>query len=262
MAWHPNPSTATRWARALTWSATVALVAAWPFAAQAAGSPAWQYQGDNGPDQWGRLRPAWAVCASGQRQSPVDIVGAQRKAAGALRFDYRAAPLRIVNDGHTVRVRYANGSRMLVGQDAHTLQQFHFHTPGGDRLGGEEFPMAMHLLHKSASGRLVSLVLLFRLGAENPALAELLPRMPAAGQPEKTLAGPPFNPAALLPASSAHYRYDGSLTAPPCTEGVGWIVMKQPLTLSASQLARLKQLFPPNARPVQPLHGRVVTEGD
>ena len=93
------------------------------------------------------------------------------------------------------------------------------------------------------------------------ALAELLPMMPARGQPEQVLTGTRFNPAHLLPKSTAHYRYDGSLTAPPCTEGVLWLVMKQPLTLSAAQLAQLKALFPPNARPVQPLHGRVVSEG-
>lgn len=230
--------------------------------AQAANSAHWQYSGEYGPDQWARMRPAWAVCGSGQRQSPVDIPGAQRASGAPLRFQYRPEALRIVNDGHTVRVRYRNGSHVVLGQEALALQQFHFHTPGGDRLKGEDFPMAMHLLHKGRSGQLVSLVLLFRLGEANAALADLLPRMPAAGQPEQTLAGTTFDPTRLLPKQTAHYRYDGSLTAPPCTEGVAWIVMKQPQSLSAAQLAQLKQLFPPNARPVQPLHGRVISEGD
>jgi carbonic anhydrase len=228
--------------------------------AAAAAPPHWEYSGETGPAQWGRLRPQWAQCERGQRQSPIDIVATRQQALPALRFEYRPAPLRIVNDGHTVRVRFDGGSRLLIGHEPHTLQQFHFHLPGGDKLRGEEFPMAMHFLHKSASGRLVSLVLLFRLGAENPALAALLPRMPGRGQPEQTLAAVQVDPARWLPAAQGYYAYDGSLTAPPCTEGVRWLVMKQPLELSEAQLARLAALFPHNARPVQPLHGRVVAE--
>ena len=240
-------------------SAAIALAS--PCSALAAVSPAWQYSGEYGPEQWARMRPEWKLCGSGLRQSPIDITVTPARSGSALAFHYQPEALRIVNDGHTVRVRYGKGSRMMLGREALTLQQFHFHTPGGDRLNGEDFPMAMHLLHKSAAGQLVSLVLLFRVGAEHPALAELLPRMPARGLPEKTLPGTLFDPSRLLPASTAHYRYDGSLTAPPCTEGVVWLVMKQPLTVSAAQLAQLKALFPPNARPVQPLHGRVVSEG-
>ncbi len=231
-----------------------------PLAAPAADSPHWQYSGEYGPAQWGRMRPDYALCERGQRQSPIDIVAAQRKTQPELQFQYRPAPLRIVNDGHTVRVRFGNGSQLLVGREGHTLQQFHFHTPGGDKLQGEEFPMAMHFLHKSASGGLVSLVVLFRLGAENPALAALLPKMPPGGQAERVLPGMQVDPAQLLPAAHGYYAYQGSLTAPPCTEGVLWLVMKQPLQLSAAQLAHLGQLFPNNARPVQALHGRVVTE--
>jgi carbonic anhydrase len=231
-----------------------------PLAAAAAEAPHWSYSGEDGPEHWGRLRPQWAQCERGQRQSPIDIVAARREPLPALQFDYRPAPLRVVNDGHTVRVRFARGSRLLIGGEAHALQQFHFHVPGGDKLRGEEFPMAMHFLHKSASGRLVSLVLLFRLGAENAALAALLPQLPARGEPERTVPGATVDPARWLPAVHGYYAYDGSLTAPPCTEGVRWLVLKQPLELSAAQLARLAALFPRNARPVQPLHGRVVSE--
>ena len=228
--------------------------------AQAVVTPQWQYSGVNGPAHWGALRPDYALCERGQLQSPIDIVEARRQARAPLQFRYRSAALRIVNDGHTVRVRFANGSRLLIGNHSLTPQQFHFHMPGGDRLRGEEFPMAMHFLHKSSAGRLVALVVLFRLGRENSALAALLPRMPGRGQPEQMLPAVQIDPAQLLPAVHGYYAYDGSLTAPPCTEGVLWLVMKQPLELSAAQLARLGQLFPNNARPVQALHGRVVTE--
>lgn len=239
------------------------VVCAWPLLGQAAPAPApaWDYSGDErGPARWGELSPAYALCGRGRRQSPIDIVAARRQALPALQFQYRSAPLRLVNDGHTVRLRVANGSRLLVDGQPLTLQQLHFHLPGGDRLQGEEFPMAMHFLHKSRAGQLVTLVVLFRQGAENAALASLLPKMPPPGQPEQTVPGTLLEPARLLPAQPGYYRYDGSLTAPPCTEGVLWIVMRQPLELSAAQLARLGQLIPPNARPVQPLHGRVVAE--
>lgn len=200
------------------------------------------------------------LCERGQRQSPIDITVTHMRALPALQAQYRPAPLRVVNDGHTVRVRFANGSRLLRGSEPLTLQQFHFHRTGGDRVRGEDFPMSMHWLHKGRDGRLVSLVLLFRQGAENAALARLLPHFPAAGAPERTLADVTFDPAAWLPAKLSYYAYEGSLTGPPCTEGVLWLVLKTPLEASAAQLARLAALVPPNARPVQPLHGRVVAE--
>jgi carbonic anhydrase len=227
----------------------------------AAAEPRWTYRGELGAAHWADLKREWAVCRQGRRQSPIDIVASQPGPAAPLQFSYRPAPLRIVNDGHTVRVRFANGSKLQLGSgEVLTLQQFHFHTPGGDKLRGEEFPMGMHFLHKGSSGRLVSLVLLFRQGAENPALQALLPHMPAAGMAEQTLAQVQLNPAQWLPANKAYYRYEGSLTAPPCTEGVLWLVMKQPLEVSAAQLAALHRLFPDNARPTQALHGREVLE--
>lgn len=199
------------------------------------------------------------LCQTGKRQSPIDIPDTRPQPGPALRLDYHPAMPRVVNDGHTVRVRFAPGQRLWLGAQALTLQQFHFHMSGGDRLRGEDFPLGMHFLHKDAAGRLVSLVVLFRQGAENPALAALLPQMPTHGQPARALPTVPVNPAQWLPASHAYYRYEGSLTASPCTEGVLWLVMQQPLEASATQLASLARLFGPNARPVQPLHGRVVT---
>lgn len=199
------------------------------------------------------------LCRSGQRQSPIDIPDVRGQPGPALRLEYRAATPRIAHDGHTVRVRFAPGQRLWLGQQGLTLQQFHFHTPGGDRLHGEDFPLGMHFLHKDAAGRLVALVVLFRQGAEHPALAALLPQMPSQGQPERALPNLRVDPAQWLPASHAYYRYEGSLTAAPCTEGVLWLVMQQPLQVSAAQLASLARLFGPNARPVQALHGRVVT---
>jgi len=205
---------------------------------------------------------AWAAssCDSGRKQSPIDITTTARQKLPPLTFDYRAAPLKLADDGHTVRVRFGNGSQLHIGNQRYALQQFHFHTPGGDRIAGEEFPMAAHLLHKSPSGQLLALVVLFRIGAENPLLNMLLPLIPEKADGDHTLAATQVDASSLLPARRSYYRYTGSLTAAPCTEGVDWIVMKQPLELSAAQLARYRQRFADNARAVQPLNQRVVQE--
>ena len=202
------------------------------------------------------------TCDSGQRQSPIDITAnaVTRQKLPALVFDYHAAPMKIADDGHTVRVRFANGSQLHIGNQRYTLQQFHFHTPGGDRMAGEEFPMAAHLLHKSQSGQLLAMVVLFRVGAENPLLNSLLPLIPDKADGDHLLKDVMVDANRLLPRSTAYYRYPGSLTSAPCTEGVDWIVMKQPLELSAAQLARYRQRFADNARAVQPLHQRTVLE--
>jgi len=204
---------------------------------------------------------AWAgadLCRDGRRQSPVDIVAPQRAALPPLAFDYAAASARLDNDGHTVRVRLPAGSVLRLGGERLPLQQFHFHIPGGERIAGEDFPLALHFLHKRRSGQLVAVVALFRIGAEHPALAALWPRLPGRGAaPELAVA---VRPADWLPAETGHYAYDGSLTAPPCTEGVRWLVLKQVQTLSAAQWVQLQTLFPHNARPVQPLHSRVVQQ--
>jgi carbonic anhydrase len=201
------------------------------------------------------------LCRLGHKQSPIDIVAPLKQRLPTLEFRYHAAPLKLANDGHTLRVRFANGSHLVMGKETYTLQQFHFHTPGGDRIAGEEFPMAAHLLHKSPSGQLLALVVLFKLGAENPALAALWPRIPAQADGDHVVAGATANARDLLPENRAYYRYEGSLTASPCTEGVTWLVLKQPLELSAAQLSFWRTRFADNMRQPQPLRGRTVQEG-
>ena len=225
-----------------------------------AGTPHWEYSGEQGPANWGKLRRDYAMCDLGRRQSPIDIVETHKQKLPEIEFQYRSAPLRLVNDGHTVRVRMANGSRIVLGKDSYTLHQFHFHVPGGDRIQGREYDMAAHFVHKSSTGRLAVVVVLFRQGGENPALAALWPKIPARADGERLFPEFTLDATQLLPAARGYYAYEGSLTAPPCTEGVTWLVLKQPQELSAEQLARYSKLFPNNARPVQPLHGRVVKE--
>jgi carbonic anhydrase len=201
-----------------------------------------------------------SLCETGQRQSPIDIRGSKKENLPELAFSYRAEPLRLANDGHTVRVRFKDAGQLIVGQQRYTLQQFHFHTPGGDRIAGEEFPMAAHILHKSTSGQLLAIVVPFRLGADNPFIAKIFDRIPAKQDGDHSVVSERISALDLLPNNHGYFRYSGSLTASPCTEGVDWIVMKQPLELSASQLALYKSKFADNIRGPRALNQRVVLE--
>ena len=201
-----------------------------------------------------------SLCESGLRQSPIDIRASKKQNLPELGFAYRSEPLRLANDGHTVRVRFKDASKLTIGKQNYTLQQFHFHTPGGDRIAGEEFPMAAHILHKGASGQLLAIVVPFRLGADNALLSKVFGHIPAQQDGDHVMGSEQVNALALLPKDHGYYRYSGSLTASPCTEGVDWIVMKQPLELSASQLALYKSKFADNIRSPRALNQRVVLE--
>lgn len=203
-----------------------------------------------------------SLCETGQRQSPINITpeSVNAKKLAAMVADYRSAPLKLANDGHTLRVRFDKSGELILGKEHFTLQQFHFHTPGGDQINGEQFPLAAHILHKSTSGQLLAIVVPFRLGAENALLNKLLPLVPAKVDGDHKHPEIQVSAKELLPASLRYYRYTGSLSAAPCTEGVEWLVMKQALTLSAAQLTRWQQHFKDNMRDVNPLHGRPVFE--
>lgn len=209
---------------------------------------------------WTPASASAGLCESGRRQSPIDIRETSHQALPALDFQYASTPLKLADDGHTVRVRFDKGSVLRIGKERFNLQQFHFHTPGGDKIAGEEFPMAAHLLHKSPSGQLLAVVVLFRAGRENALLNMLMPLIPPRADGDHVHPEVSVNASALLPATRSYFRYTGSVTAPPCTEGVEWIVMKQPLELSAGQLARYRARFADNARAVQPVHQRTVLE--
>jgi carbonic anhydrase len=202
------------------------------------------------------------LCETGQRQSPINItpeaVLAQK--LPAMVPDYRAAPLRLANDGHTVRVRFDHSGQLLIGKERYTLQQFHFHTPGGDQIKGENFPFAAHILHKSGAGQLLSIVVPFRLGAKNPLLDQLLPLIPTRVDGDHKHPDVTVNARQLLPLQLGYYRYTGSLTTTPCTEGVVWLVMKQPQELSVEQLASYRKQFADNMRAVNPLFQRPIFE--
>lgn len=200
------------------------------------------------------------TCDTGRLQSPINITSTQKQKLPTLEFDYPISALILANDRHTLRVRINNHSQLKLGKQIYTLSQVHFHTPAGDQISGETFPMGAHFLHKSSSGQLLALVVLFRLGEPNKTFDTLLNNLPKQAGSNQSIKNTSINVADLLPASKRYYRYMGSLTAAPCTEGVEWIVLKDPIFLSAEQLAAYKKYFPDNARAPQPIHQRSILE--
>lgn len=222
----------------------------------------WSYAGEHAPERWGTLSPAFAACETGTMQSPVDLANAQRAELPDLRFDYASTPLTVEHTGHTVQVDYTAGGVLTVGGAPYTLVQFHFHTPAEHRVQGRELPAELHLVHRNAAGELAVVGVLIERGAHNAAFAPLLDHLPARAGQERQAPGMRIDAEDLLPADRAlHYRYPGSLTTPPCTEGVTWLVLAQPVQLSAQQIDALQSTMGTTNRPVQPLGTRALRLG-
>lgn len=248
----------------MTWRITlVALAFGLPIAAHAQWKTPWDYQGPTGAEHWGDLDPDYAACKTGRSQSPIDIRDTIKAALPVVRFDYHAAALNIVNNGHTaVRVDYAagNGEYLIVGDKRFELTQFHFHHPSEEYVHGKSFPMDIHLMHKSADGEVVGVAVQLTVGRTNTAIDQLWRYMPKSNDGPHEIHGVEFDPSGLIPANTAYYTYDGSQTAPPCTEGVTWIVLKSPISISAKAVRQFSKLYPHNVRRTQPLNGRSVKE--
>lgn len=224
-------------------------------------APHWTYEGAHGPAHWADLDKSFSECRLGHAQSPIDIRGAKALAdAPNLEFAYQAVPLAIVNNGHTVQVNETGAGTLTIGGHAYKLAQFHFHTPSEERIRGRAYDLVAHMVHKDDAGKLAVVAVLFKAGHENGALKTVFDNMPIGAGPEHSVAGVTFNPADLLPAKHGYYHFQGSLTTPPCSEGVAWYVLKTPVEASRAQLNLLHKLYEHNARPVQALNGREVIE--
>lgn len=235
-----------------------------PAPARAQWRTPWSYSGARGPAHWAALDPEYAACA-GKEQSPIDIRSAQSANLPALRFEFKPGPLRIINNGYTaVRVNYSpgNGNLLLVGGERYELTQFHFHHPSEERIHGKQYDMVIHYMFQAGDGKIAGVAVLVnagRAGARVQSLvAQLWKYMPKAAGKSHTIPGVEINPAGLLPRDTAYYTYMGSISAPPCTEGVKWFVLKTPINISPEQISAFAKLYPHDARPVQPLNGRVV----
>jgi carbonic anhydrase len=226
----------------------------------ASGHPAWGYSGPTGPEHWKDVSPETAVCGLGKQQSPIDIRDTVKTKLPAIEFHYVAAPLRVVDNGHTVMVSYAPGSAIVVDGKSYELQQFHFHRPSEEHVNGRDFPLVVHLVHKNAQGDLAVVAVLLKEGNANAFLTTVWKNMPVVKDVENAPAGVSINAAELLPARHGYYTFMGSLTTPPCSENVTWFVLKSPAEVSAEQVDLFAKHYPHNARPVQPLNDRTVRE--
>jgi carbonic anhydrase len=223
----------------------------------------WSYEGAKGTDHWGDLDPDYAACKLGKEQSPIDITSAEKADLPALRFEYKSGPLNIINNGYTaVRVDYAsgNGNFLIVGDKRFELTQFHFHRPSEEYIHGKPYDMVLHLMHAASDGKVAGVAVLLKVGNANSTIHQLWVYMPKTAGKLEEIPGVHVNPASLLPNDTGYYTYQGSQTAPPCTEGVAWIVLKSPIEISIQQVNAFAKLYPHDVRPVQPLNGRVVKE--
>ena len=240
---------------------TLAAPSAGPLAAQPAAhrSAHWAYTGETGPSVWGGLKPEFASCAVGSRQSPIDIRGGIAVDLEPVQFDYQASGFNVVDNGHTVQVNMGSGNTIQVGGRRYELLQFHFHRPSEERINGRQYDMDVHLVHKDPEGRLAVVAVLLERGAAQSVVQTVwnnLPLEKGEEQPASTV----IDLNHLLPPDRGYYTYMGSLTTPPCSEGVLWLVMRQPVTVAQGQIDIFSRLYPMNARPVQSAAGRLIKQ--
>ena len=219
----------------------------------------WTYEGEEGPTHWGDLSPEYASCSAGKSQSPIDISNPAPQDIANLVFHYQPSQLNILNNGHTIQVNYDAGSYVELDGTRYDLLQFHFHAPSEHSLNGKLAEAELHLVHRNADGKLAVVGILINAGAENSAFKSTWDNLPTTQGPVQQIDAE-VNAAAMLPAEQETYRYDGSLTTPPCTEGVKWNVIVEPIEMSEEQLAAFTQLFEGNNRPIQPLNDRPLIE--
>jgi len=226
------------------------------------GNIPWDYEGKRGALAWGKLDPAYKTCSQGHEQSPIDIRGARLNTnLKPIEFHYISGPVTLENNGHTIVVHVDPGSYIVANGIRYDLVQFHFHHPSEEAVKGKLSAMVVHLVHKSADGKLA--VIAVRLaedrGDANAVLATLWPHLPVkTGQSEKVT--DMVSPAGFIPADPGYWTYMGSLTTPPCTEDVRWFVYEQVISLSREQLRMFGALFKVNSRPLQDIHGRRVRQ--
>ena len=219
----------------------------------------WGYEGAGSPENWARLSPDYALCGSGKRQSPIDIRDGIRVDLEPIQFDYRPATFRVIDNGHTVQVTLPAGGIVLLGK-YYQLTQLHFHRPSEEMVQGKAFDMVAHLVHRADDGKIAVVAVLLESGAENAFVQTVWNYLPLEKNSEVAPPTQTLDPIQLLPANRNYYTYMGSLTTPPCTEDVLWLVLKQPQQISPEQLAIFARLYKNNARPVQPGFGRLIKE--
>lgn len=229
--------------------------------ALAQSAPHWTYGGSNNPTRWGSLAEDYALCREGRDQSPINLTQAHAETLRPLQFEYQPGPLEIVNNGHSVQVNYAPGSHALLNGQSYNLLQFHFHTPSEHQINGEAAAMELHLVHDDGDGGLAVVAVMLNAGESSELMESLWEHIPPIGETQK-LPEVMVDINDLLPQNSSYFSYVGSLTTPPCSEGVMWYVLAEPMEVSEEQVETFQTLYTTNARPVQPTNGRsIVLQG-
>lgn len=222
----------------------------------------WSYEGETGPEHWGELAPSYSACVNGSEQSPINIEFSQMKTSEKLesiQIQYKPTPFSLINNGHTVQANALTPTnRIVVEGTEYKLAQFHFHTPSEHQFNGQHYDMELHLVHQDANGKLAVLGVMIQEGKENEKLASIWEALPKEETEKDISVNEPVDLQALLPQNQTSFHYNGSLTTPPCTEEVKWIVFEQPMEMSKAQIQAFQQIFPDNHRPVQPLNERDV----
>ncbi|ELS31667.1 MULTISPECIES: carbonic anhydrase [Pseudanabaena] len=216
----------------------------------------WGYGGAANPTQWGQIKKEFALCESGRDQSPIDLKNAVESTPAKIDFDYKSSPLVVVNNGHTIQVNYAPGSSVTINGEKYSLVQFHFHTPSEHEVNSKALAMELHLVHRNEAGKLAVVGVMLTKGAANPLIDTIWKNIPSAGKTDTVSSN--INATDLLPKGKSYYSYDGSLTTPPCSEGVKWNVFVEPMTVSEEQIEAFEKLYQVDARPIQPSNGRVI----
>ncbi len=222
----------------------------------------WSYEGEGGPAHWAQLKPDYASCGRGQRQSPIAIEDSEtlQGPAEAIAFNYAPSSGTVTNTGHSIEVQLSGDNSLSVRGQTYQLVQFHFHHPAEERINSRVYPMVAHLVHRHATGQLAVLAVLLEEGEANPLIQKVWTHMPLDVKDSVPLPAGLIHVAEILPRDQRYYQYIGSLTTPPCTEGVLWLILKQPVSISREQLRLFGQLYADNARPVQPRNGRPVRD--
>lgn len=221
----------------------------------------WGYGSENGPKKWGDLDKNFALCKTGKSQTPINIVDTQtKKTKHQVTFEYGNNTQDIVNNGHSVQVNVKDGSVLKFNNTSYELVQFHLHTPSENQINGVSYPLEVHLVHKNAAGKLLVVGVLFKEGADNKVLAKIAKSMPKAVNKPAKFQG--FAVSDLLPENKAYYEFVGSLTTPPCSENVQWVVMKTQPEVSKKQISQFQAVLHSNARDIQPLNKRVVKSAE
>ncbi len=229
----------------------------------------WGYEGDDGPSNWASLDPVYATCGNGKHQSPVNIVRSDVGEGVTFSFDYKKAPSfhiahnehmeEIIDNGHTIQVTVEEGSEVTINGKAFALKQFHFHTPSEHTIDGEHYPMEMHMVHQSPDKSLAVVAVLFEEGeVPNENFNEIIAHIPASKGDAKHVSDTDLEIKAALPSEMAAYHYVGSLTTPPCSENVQWLVLRKPFSLTPEQIEAFSSKIAKNNRPVQALNDRMV----